>query len=384
MPFRLDKNLFREGLLQLQNRVEERHYTTTLAFAHDLCEVINVGINTEPEPQPPAPPVIIDSVVAPVTKSDFSDHRDRKKLGKRILKMVQPQLEAALRLETEITHKSVEHLKQELEGMIEASLELRQNTALATTEGEASQDVIMVDASNEITVGEPSSEGATEESPADVDMGEAEGEKNPEEGNIEVNTSGLEEPEDAKAEDVSASGPSTTEHHDEVVSEKEAAPSHADGVKALDTPPSTNGYVAEPHPVQSGPPTPPQSNGSLGRDHANILADGGVPWYLKGFEPEGTSALQEQWPGKEAIRGLSEELTEMDEDELKGLEVDFSMEDGVDTPSANNVGNAAVTTITTTTAAAAATTAAAEPNILGSAKKPAKAKRRKTTTYRRR
>ncbi|KAK7965049.1 hypothetical protein PG988_010053 [Apiospora saccharicola] len=380
--FTLDKNLFREGLLQLQNRVEERHYTTTLAFAHDLCEVINVGINTEPEPQPQPPPVIIDSVVAPVTKSDFSDHRDRKKLGKRILKMVQPQLEAALRLETEITHKSVEHPKQELEGMIEASLELRQNAASATTEGEASQDVIMVDASNEITVREPSSEGAAEESPADVDTTEAEGEKNPEEGNIEVNTSGLEESEDAKAEDVPASGHSTTEHNEEVVSEKEAAPSHADGVKSLDTPPSTNGYVAEPHPVQSGPPTPPQSNGSLGRDHANILADGGVPWYLKGFEPEGTSALQEQWPGKEAIRGLSEELTEMDEDELKGLGVDFSMEDGVDTPSANNVGNTAAATTTTTTTA---TTSAAETSsVIGSAKKPAKAKRRKTTTYRRR
>ncbi|KAK8056555.1 hypothetical protein PG993_001782, partial [Apiospora rasikravindrae] len=346
--FTLDKNLFREGLLKLQNRVEERHYTTTLAFAHDLCEVINVGINTEPEPEPQVP-VIIDSVVAPQTKSDFSDHRDRKKLGKRILKLVQPQLEAALRLETEITHKPVENLKQELEGMIEASLELRQNLASATTEGEASQDVIM----------------------ADVDMGEAEGERNPEEGNIEVNTSGLEESEDAKA-DATASGPSATEENededenDEVVSDKEAAP-RTDGVKALDTPPSTNGYVAEPHPVQSGPPTPPQSNGSLGRDHANILADGGVPWYLKGFEPEGTSALQEQWPGKEAIRGLSEELTEMDEDELKGLGVDFSMDDDIDTPSANNVSNAAATT------AVAATTETS--SLLGSAKKPAKAKR---------
>ncbi|KAK8021210.1 PHD finger domain-containing protein [Apiospora arundinis] len=383
--FTLDKNLFREGLLQLQNRVDERHYTTTLAFAHDLCEVINVGINTEPEPQPPQAPVTIDSVVAPVNKTDFSDHRDRKKLGKRILKMVQPQLEAALRLETEITHKSAENLKQELEGMIEASLELRQTAGSGMAEGEPSQDVIMVDASNEITVGDPSNEEAAEDSPADVDMAEAEGEKNPEEGNIEVNTSGLEEEPELKA-DAPASGPSVTEQNDDVVSEKETAP-HTDGVKALDTPPSTNGYVTEPHPVQSGPPTPPQSNGSLGRDHANILADGGVPWYLKGFEPEGTSALQEQWPGKAAIRGLSEELTEMDEDELKGLGVDFSMEDGgVDTPSANNVSNtAAATTATTATTAAASTTATTtEPSIMGSAKKPAKAKRRKTTTYRRR
>ncbi|KAK7989482.1 hypothetical protein PG989_009797 [Apiospora arundinis] len=383
--FTLDKNLFREGLLQLQNRVDERHYTTTLAFAHDLCEVINVGINTEPEPQPPQAPVTIDSVVAPVNKTDFSDHRDRKKLGKRILKMVQPQLEAALRLETEITHKSAENLKQELEGMIEASLELRQTAGSGMTEGEPSQDVIMVDASNEITVGDPSNEEAAEDSPADVDMAEAEGEKNPEEGNIEVNTSGLEEEPELKA-DAPTSGPSVTEQNDVVVSEKETAP-HTDGVKALDTPPSTNGYVTEPHPVQSGPPTPPQSNGSLGRDHANILADGGVPWYLKGFEPEGTSALQEQWPGKAAIRGLSEELTEMDEDELKGLGVDFSMEDGgVDTPSANDVSNtAAATTATTATTADASTTATTtEPSIMGSAKKPAKAKRRKTTTYRRR
>ena len=99
------------------------------------------------------------------------------------------------------------------------------------------------------------------------------------------------------------------------------APPLPEGVKPTDTPPIDGAYapVAQ-HPEQTDPLTPPQSNGSLGRGAADALNDGGVPWYMKGFSLEGTTAIEEQWAGRDAVRSLSEDLTDMDEEELNGLE----------------------------------------------------------------
>ncbi|ORY63442.1 uncharacterized protein BCR38DRAFT_344909 [Pseudomassariella vexata] len=330
----LDKKLFQEGLLKLQTKVDERFYTTTLAFAHDLCEVIHVGINTEPKlPQETQPK--FDSVVAPPPRIDYSDHRDRKRLGKRILKSLQPQLEAALRLESEINYKSLENLKQELEGMVEASLELRQNTIAATDEAEESQDVIMVDSSTaEITVKNTADDDTAadiQEEQVDIAMADAGDEKPTNEGAIGVNTSDLEAKHNATV--ISPPNGSVVEHEQQAAEEKLEAPI-TNGTKSLDTPPATNGYLAAPpSSSQPAPPTPPQSNGSLGREQVHALTEGGIPWYLKAFEPEGTSALHEQWPGRDAVRSLSEELTELDEDELKGLGVDFNAENTAPPPS---------------------------------------------------
>jgi NuA3 HAT complex component NTO1 len=89
-------------------------------------------------------------------------------------------------------------------------------------------------------------------------------------------------------------------------------------------------------PQHSGPLTPPQSNGSFGRDPANMLSEGGMPWYLQGFDLKGTSAVEEQWTGRDAVRSLSEELTDMDDDALKDLE--FDVDDDTITASPVNAG----------------------------------------------
>ena len=41
-PSRLDKNIFHVGLTDMQTKLDVRFYTTTLAFAHDLCNVITI------------------------------------------------------------------------------------------------------------------------------------------------------------------------------------------------------------------------------------------------------------------------------------------------------------------------------------------------------
>ncbi|KAI0180465.1 bromodomain and PHD finger-containing protein [Hypoxylon sp. FL1284] len=358
----LDKNLFHDGLLKLSNRIDDRFYTTTLNFAHDLCDVINAGINTEPKPQEDSQAKAVLATPA-ASKSDFSDFRDRKKLGKRILKSIQPQLETALRLESEAVQRPFESLRQELESMMEASLELRpQNTSQGVSELDQSQDTIMVDSSAaEITVGQPHNDpAATGGDTAMADSGT--------QCNIEVNTSGLEASNDM--EGVESSNELITNGESRLVDAKQEEMS-ADGLQPIDTPPATNGYVGAAPSLQPGPPTPPQSNGSLGHQPNDPLTDGGVVWYLQDLEPKGTSAIQEQWQGRDAVRSLSEELTEIDDDELQGLGVEIN-EDSITASPAN-------TTETAEPQPAAVATAAASPT-----KKSASKPKKRKATYRRR
>ncbi|KAJ4170005.1 hypothetical protein NW754_006148 [Fusarium falciforme] len=291
----LDKDLFIEGLKKLQTRIETRFYVTVMSFATDLCEVIRNGIATAPDSGSPTEDSRSEHLDALPVKNTFADIRERRKLGKRILKAVQPSLEAALRVESEISQKPFEGLQNELESMVDRSIEAGRplTTASQGKPTDEANDTIMVDAELQITVKADPSEGDVMDTTPD---GELEG------GNIEVSTN----------IDVDTSGL-------DMVDEEEKRDGLANAVKSSDTPPDTDGYVSKPRPAQSGPPTPPQSNGSLGLEPLDPLTEGGVLWYLKGYEPQGTSVLGEHWAGRDAVRMLSEDLTDMDDEELKGL-----------------------------------------------------------------
>lgn len=362
---RLDKNVFHGRLMQIQRRIEQRFYTTTLPLARDLSDVINEGIYTEIASAPDAQ--LHDAELAPL-KSDFSDVRDRKRLGKRILKAVQPQLEKALHLEADISHTSFDILKQELEKILEAGIEPRKRNPVAAATDQ-SQDVIMVDSTvPEITVGgggQASGDAVeTEDAPADTIMAGNE-ESSLSSANIEVRVSNG---------DIAANADVSRGDAMDGVEQQDAKKPHEapdKNVAPLDTPPASNGFeTTSARPPQPGPPTPPQSNGSLGRQPSDVLTEGGIPWYLRDFEPEGTSAVQEQWPGRDAVRSLSEELTEIDEDELKGLGVEIND---------NSITATVAKTEGVDTAQEVDNTVAATP-----IKKTAKSKRRRTTTYTRR
>lgn len=66
---------------------------------------------------------------------------------------------------------------------------------------------------------------------------------------------------------------------------------------------------------QAAPPTPPGSD----QDLLGPIHHGGVPWYMKEFDPEGTTVHEERWTGREVLRDMSEELSELDDDELNDL-----------------------------------------------------------------
>lgn len=63
------------------------------------------------------------------------------------------------------------------------------------------------------------------------------------------------------------------------------------------------------------PPTPPMSTGS----DPQPLSTGGIPWYLETFDPDGTTIQEERWTGRDLVRGMSEELSDMGDEELSGL-----------------------------------------------------------------
>lgn len=100
------------------------------------------------------------------------------------------------------------------------------------------------------------------------------------------------------------------------------------GLKSSDTPPDMNGYSSAMEHHQLPPLTPPVSSGgansasgqeNTSSDASTSLTEGGIPWYLKSFDTIGTNIREVQWTGRDVVRSMSEELTDMDDDELKGM-----------------------------------------------------------------
>lgn len=313
MANRLDKDLFSEGFSNIQSRIEKRLYVNALSFTQDLGEVINKGIISPPQFLE-TPSQHGDNLDAFSVKPTFADIRERRKLGKRILKAAQPFLESALRVESEISNKPFETLQKELDAIIDCSIDIeRQPSATGQSrQDDGSEDTIMVDAQVPSHINVKYTNGGEREDGVDaqgVVKRSQEGEDD-DDGNIEVSTVGL--------------GIVSVKHtrgvgmaHD--TDSKSMLP---DGIDVSVTPPDSNGYISM-HASQAGPPTPPQSNGSLGKDMTDSLADGGILWYLKMFQPQGTSIVDDHWAaGRDAVRMLSEDLTDLDDEEMKGLVMD--------------------------------------------------------------
>lgn len=289
---RLDKEVFRDGLVKLQGRVEARFYATTLDFARDLCAVVREGVKSEPK----AASAPADPSGSPM-KQGYGDARERRRLGKRILKAVQPQLEAALQTETVVTSRSLEELAKELDGMLEACVELLQPSI--TVSHEHGGDTVMAEApALQITVAGQAASGDAMDTSEDA-------------------APRVEGAEEAKLENGAAASVPTPESQKNT----EKPPDAITSIES-DTPPATNGYVAAPKPAHPTPPTPPQSTDSSGA--ADPLTEGGLAWYLKGFEVSGTSVVAAEERG----RSPSEELTDLDEAELRELADDVERAGG--------------------------------------------------------
>lgn len=227
------------------------------------------------------------------SKKTVLDVRGRRSLGKRILKAVQPALEAAVKAEADISGQPAEKQLKEFEQLIESALQtgpdsISMGGSVGDAEADRDHDVQMTDASPHKTNGHRRTRSRVIADSADVAMADAPAE------------------DDAVGEDTIDTGALVEVNGN--ASQTKA--NNVNGNKNATTPPDTNGYSSAPENMQLSPPTPPVSNRDIGSDQVDFLANGGIPWYLKDFQPEGTSLLQ----GNEGGASLND--IDMDEDAI--------------------------------------------------------------------
>jgi NuA3 HAT complex component NTO1 len=328
--------VFTEGFNKIQNKLNNRYHVLATTFVQDLSSVFSIGIEVGPQVKPENSQTAGQEHISPSKHAAF-DIRERRKLAKRIIRVIQPQLELAVRAEADITKKSADPMVHYLEALLYACLHTRQEAAPDGMASHAAPDEMVVDSTVHGGIGPnglSTSNGAHETSQAnergddmDVDLCDevAPGEEVDEAELFPaisiVAENGLSKP---------TNGDSHQESEETTGQSKSRYPGN--GLKSSDTPPDTNGYSSALEHHQPPPPTPPVSSGGANStsgqenasgDSATSLTEGGIPWYLKSFDPVGTTILEVQWTGRDIVRGMSEELTDIDDDELKGMGADM-------------------------------------------------------------
>lgn len=321
IPGRSDKrNVFTDGLTKLGEKVKNRFYTTALSFVNDLSSVFSAGISNEP----PVKSEVNEADKTSPSKKHPLDMRERKRLAKRIIKAVQPQLEKAVQVESEFTGQPVESALKELEQLLEASSQARRGSVtISMGESGAGADIEMVDVDQNMNGDQPHLNG--ESSSAQANTNE-ESNETFESVDVEMEDVDASHKDDldavvvvdtASSKDVDAGEDTiTTVPLAEVNGNKSPTKNvQLNGVKNESLSPTTNGCITSPEKDPPGPPTPPISIGNMISDQeGKFLTDGGVPTFLlKDFHIDGTHISETD----EKVVG--DEPSDVDEDEINGL-----------------------------------------------------------------
>ncbi|KAJ5577731.1 uncharacterized protein N7459_006695 [Penicillium hispanicum] len=264
------KGVFAAGLLSIRKRLEERFYPSVASFSADLASLFTSEIGVEPA----GDTAKLQAQISGRAPELSLEQREKRKLAKRIIKAIQPALEDAIRNESELNRKPFEKELKELDVILDHSVMSRRGDSL-----------------------EP--EGETE---LELELEKCEAKAEAMEG-IEPTGTAVHDPTEPQTGDVVPSQEPALDK----VNDEETAP--VEEVK-----PNINvSYNRHPTPVLSE------------EDQQLPLAQGGIQWYMQPFDPVGTTIHEERWTGRDIMRGMSEELSELDEDELKDL-VDDELE----------------------------------------------------------
>ncbi|KAL9061560.1 MAG: hypothetical protein Q9162_000092 [Coniocarpon cinnabarinum] len=260
-------------MVAIQHKIECRCYGSVSEFAVDL----GLAFNNVPGLENVRDIFEAQSVLASSTIRDevLSDaEKDLKKLAKRIVKLVQQPLKEAFLRETELGGQEYHERLQYLRDLPEKDARSYLSPQIAD---QSIQDAVL---SLMVHANAPESaviNGMTDNPPDDTE---------------EVRDS-IEQAADTIAQGNAVDGEQAfSERHKQQVGRRnendENLPATEDGERKA-------------------------------RDALSFLRQGGTPWYLEHFEPEGLALQEERWTGPEVVRGMSEELSEMDDDELQGL-----------------------------------------------------------------
>ncbi|OCK81581.1 hypothetical protein K432DRAFT_424858 [Lepidopterella palustris CBS 459.81] len=308
------KNVFYDGFKSIQTKLEERFYTSVATFSKDLAVVFSsvIGFAAITDTR------LANNQLNGVSHSSLTpEQKEKKKLAKRIIKAIQTPLDDATRKESELGGKPFEREVPNLEALLDQSLR-RQVAATSAagkiTEGSMAnsagndaedhhyQDIAMEDASDHM----PSINGLVN---GDGDLRHAHTPDADEAA--DVNGVAHDETADDAAIRLQISENTIQGSTAEAPLENVTVNTGGDeDAPALSNSGSTNPSTANPEPL-----TPPRSE----KDLLAPLAYGGIPWYVEPFDPVGTTIHDERWTGREVLRDMSEELSELDDDELNGL-----------------------------------------------------------------
>jgi NuA3 HAT complex component NTO1 len=282
-----NKGVFAEGFNTLKTKLDEKAYTSVQAFNDDLLALLSAQIDF-------VPVTTVDEAENELSKVAHntltSEQKETKKLVKRIIRGVQPLFEDALRKEADMANRPVEKLL-DLETILEQKLQSRHN---ALSVGDDAQETIETNGANADRVDEPAINGVEREAVKKAD--EIQLAPTPDDNAADNNHSLHDEATDEAA--IAAQLGQDALHASNGASRGDAM--------ELDNQDNTG---------RTEPLTPPRSEKNL----LNPLHNGGIPWYLEPFDIHGTTVHEERWAGREVLRDMSEDLSELDDDELDGL-----------------------------------------------------------------
>ena len=292
--------MFREGFADLEERLNRRSYTSVEAFSERFGDVVKAALDppsttvNATEGQPHGNGEIL-------SKDLIADHKAKKILANRIVKAVKGPLEDAMRKESELLGRPHEKELRDLERLLEASVRSRRDSRNDLQLGDgganlAQQRQSISEGSSDENIANGSNQNASNLFGTEIDP-------------AITNTSHREQATTSKF--------ARHKGHRQQPTPESMPPTN--GTSGDDH--TSNGNTDElvSHPIRKDTPpepvTPPLSSGG----HSQPLSHGGIPWYMECFDPVGTTVEEERWKGRELVRGMSEDLSDMDEEELLGL-----------------------------------------------------------------
>ena len=297
------EGVFQTGFSELRERLAVRFYTSVSAFSADFGSVFSSVLGETLNGDTAGTQTHVNGDAH--NKELSAEYKEKRKLAKRIVKAVQPSLEDAIRKESELLRKPFEKELQHLDRLLELSLSSRRDSLSGSFIGEASQLIGGEEKQlvNGTSVGRFLSNGESQNDQTCL---------------AAVNGLGIHHEPSSHLEGLDGSALSARGGGLNIngIGHQGATPQ---GSKHT---PAVQGFDLQAHKPETGPgilifgpPTPPKSMGG----DPQPLSNGGIPWYFETFDPDGTTIQEERWTGRDLVRGMSEELSDMGDEELSGL-----------------------------------------------------------------
>ncbi|KAI9824490.1 MAG: nuA3 HAT complex component nto1 [Phylliscum demangeonii] len=287
------KGVFRAGFAELRTKLEARFHSSVAQFSADFRAIFTAALGSETAADELMTNGQLEAATATATMAATPEQKALRALAKRIIKGVQGLFEDAVRNEADLGGKPYEKELLALEALLHNDLSSRRASIVGSTAGERAAEMNGVHGRpHSAAPGMPGTPAAL----------------------TTVDATAI---ADVEMEDV---GPVARTAHDSEGAAAVSTPlepplAHADSdattLRHASGPPMAAPFV---------PPSPPPLDSPADDDDLLApLSRGGISWYMDAFDPVGTTIHEERWTGRDVVRGMSEELSEIDDDELQGL-----------------------------------------------------------------